>query len=56
MTGGTSATTLMPSGRTLDYRSDVGFNRRTNTNLHDLFLRFNTEPESESAAGLVALL
>jgi hypothetical protein len=31
-------------GRTRDYRSDVGFNRRTNTNLHELFLRYNSEP------------
>ncbi|HEV2912397.1 MAG TPA: DUF5916 domain-containing protein, partial [Pyrinomonadaceae bacterium] len=31
-------------GRTQDYRSDVGFNRRVNTNLHELFVRWNSEP------------
>jgi hypothetical protein len=35
-------------GRTLDYRSDVGFNRRTNTNLHDLFVRYNSEPNPKA--------
>jgi len=31
-------------GRTRYYRSDVGFNRRTNTNNHNLFMRYNSEP------------
>lgn len=35
-------------GRTIDYRSDVGFNRRTNTNLHDLFIRYNSEPNPKA--------
>jgi hypothetical protein len=35
-------------GRTRDYRSDVGFNRRTNTNNHDLFVRYDSEPKSKA--------
>nr|MBA3806164.1 carbohydrate binding family 9 domain-containing protein [Acidobacteriota bacterium] len=35
-------------GRTRDYRSDVGFNRRTNTNLNELFLRYNSEPNPKA--------
>ena len=31
-------------GRTRYYRADVGFNRRTNTNNHNLFVRYNSEP------------
>lgn len=30
-------------GRTRDYRADVGFTRRTNTNINELFFRTNTE-------------
>ncbi|MBA3438782.1 MAG: carbohydrate binding family 9 domain-containing protein [Pyrinomonadaceae bacterium] len=31
-------------GRTRDYRADVGFTQRTNTNSQQLFLRFSNEP------------
>ncbi|HXI22640.1 MAG TPA: DUF5916 domain-containing protein, partial [Pyrinomonadaceae bacterium] len=31
-------------GRTRFYRSDVGFNRRINTNNHNLFVRYNSDP------------
>ena len=32
------------SGRTQDYRADVGFTRRTNTNSHNAFIRFSNDP------------
>jgi len=32
------------SGRTQDYRADVGFTRRVNTNRHEVFVRFNNDP------------
>ena len=35
-------------GRTRYYRSDVGFNRRTNTNSHNLFVRYNSEPHPKN--------
>jgi hypothetical protein len=35
-------------GRTLYYRSDVGFNRRTNTNNQNLFFRYNSEPHPKA--------
>ncbi|HVS21588.1 MAG TPA: DUF5916 domain-containing protein, partial [Pyrinomonadaceae bacterium] len=35
-------------GRTRYYRADVGFNRRTNTNNHNLFVRYNSEPHSKA--------
>ncbi|HEX8144950.1 MAG TPA: DUF5916 domain-containing protein [Pyrinomonadaceae bacterium] len=35
-------------GRTQDYRSDVGFNRRVNTNIHELFVRYNSEPKPKA--------
>lgn len=35
-------------GRTLYYRSDLGFNRRTNTNNHNLFVRYNSEPKPKA--------
>jgi hypothetical protein len=35
-------------GRTRYYRSDVGFNRRTNTNNHNLFVRYNSEPHPKA--------
>jgi hypothetical protein len=35
-------------GRTQDYRSDVGFNRRVNTNVHELFVRYNSEPNPKA--------
>ena len=35
-------------GRTRFYRSDVGFNRRTNTNNHNLFVRYNSEPKPKA--------
>ena len=35
-------------GRTRYYRSDLGFNRRTNTNNHSLFVRYNSEPHPKA--------
>lgn len=35
-------------GRTRFYRSDVGFNRRVNTNNHNLFVRYNSEPKPKA--------
>ena len=35
-------------GRTRYYRADVGFNRRTNTNNHNLFIRYNSEPHPKA--------
>jgi hypothetical protein len=35
-------------GRTRYYRADVGFNRRTNTNNHSLFVRYNSEPHPKA--------
>src|SRR5499426_3059223 len=35
-------------GRTRYYRSDVGFNRRVNTNNHNLFVRYNCEPHPKA--------
>ncbi len=35
---------LSGQGRTRDYRADVGFTRRLNTNYHDLFIQYNSEP------------
>ncbi len=35
-------------GRTRYYRSDLGFNRRTNTNNHNLFVRYNSEPHPKA--------
>ncbi|HJZ80676.1 MAG TPA: DUF5916 domain-containing protein [Pyrinomonadaceae bacterium] len=35
-------------GRTRYYRSDVGFNRRVNTNNHNLFVRYNSEPHPKA--------
>ena len=32
------------SGRTQDYRAEVGFTRRTNTNSHNAFIRFSNDP------------
>ena len=39
---------LSGQGRTLDYRADVGFTRRRNTNYHDLFLSYNSEPRPKA--------
>jgi Domain of unknown function (DUF5916)/Carbohydrate family 9 binding domain-like len=39
---------LSAVGRTNYYRSDVGFNRRTNTNNHSLFFRYNSEPHPKA--------
>jgi hypothetical protein len=36
------------SGSTSYYRSDVGFNRRTNTNNQNLFFRYNSEPHPKA--------
>jgi hypothetical protein len=35
-------------GRTRYYRADVGFNRRTNTNNQNLFVRYNAEPKPKA--------
>ncbi|HKQ51494.1 MAG TPA: DUF5916 domain-containing protein, partial [Pyrinomonadaceae bacterium] len=35
---------LNGQGRTRDYRADVGFTRRLNTNYDDLFIQYNSEP------------
>jgi hypothetical protein len=35
-------------GRTRYYRADAGFNRRTNTNNHNLFVRYNSEPKPKA--------
>lgn len=35
-------------GSTRYYRADVGFNRRTNTNNQNFFVRYNSEPHPES--------
>lgn len=39
---------LSGQGRTRDYRADVGFTRRRNTNYHDLFLSYNSEPKPKA--------
>ncbi|MDQ2856431.1 MAG: DUF5916 domain-containing protein, partial [Acidobacteriota bacterium] len=39
---------LSGQGRTLDYRADVGFTRRHNTNYHDLLLSYNSEPKAKA--------
>jgi len=36
------------SGRTRDYRADVGFTQRTNTNREDLFVRYSSEPQPKA--------
>ncbi|HYH85418.1 MAG TPA: DUF5916 domain-containing protein [Pyrinomonadaceae bacterium] len=36
------------SGRTAGYRSDVGFNRRVNTNNHNFNIGYNTEPKPKA--------
>ncbi|HEX8456773.1 MAG TPA: DUF5916 domain-containing protein [Pyrinomonadaceae bacterium] len=35
-------------GRTRDYRADVGFTRRTNTNNHNLNVSYNSEPKPKA--------
>jgi hypothetical protein len=39
---------LNGQGRTRDYRADVGFTRRTNTNYEEIFLRYNSEPKPKA--------
>ncbi len=39
---------LSGQGRTRDYRADVGFTRRRNTNFHDLFVSYNSEPKPKA--------
>ena len=39
---------LQGQGRTLDYRADVGFTRRRNTNFHDLFINYSSEPKPKA--------
>lgn len=39
---------LHGEGRTQDYRADVGFTRRRNTNFHDLFISYNSEPKPKA--------
>jgi hypothetical protein len=36
------------AGRTRDYRADVGFTRRTNTNNHNSFISYHTEPQPKA--------
>jgi uncharacterized protein DUF5916/cellulose/xylan binding protein with CBM9 domain len=36
------------TGRTRDYRADVGFTRRTNTNNWNLFIRYKSEPKPKA--------
>jgi len=40
--------TLSGLGRTSFYRADVGFTRRTNTNVEDAFLYYNSEPKPKA--------
>lgn len=35
-------------GRTRDYRAEVGFTRRRNTNFHDFFVRYSSEPKPKA--------
>ncbi len=35
-------------GRTRDYRADVGFTQRTNTNQENLYLRYSTDPKPKA--------
>ncbi len=39
---------LFSTGRTRDYRADLGFTRRTNTNQSGLFARYNSEPKPKA--------
>ncbi len=39
---------LSGQGRTRDYRADVGFTRRRNTNFEDLFIQYNSEPNPKA--------
>ena len=39
---------LSAVGRTRYYRSDVGFNRRVNTNNYNWFIRYNSEPKPKA--------
>jgi len=39
---------LQGQGRTRDYRADVGFTRRRNTNFQDLFISYNSEPKPKA--------
>jgi hypothetical protein len=43
-------------GRTRYYRADVGFNRRTNTNNPNWFVRYNSEPKAKSDVDFMARL
>jgi hypothetical protein len=36
------------TGRTRDYRADVGFTRRTNTNSHGMYFGYNSEPKPKA--------
>jgi hypothetical protein len=39
---------LYGQGRTSDYRADVGFTPRTNTNFNSFFIGYNTEPKPQA--------
>lgn len=39
---------LYGQGRTADYRADVGFTPRTNTNFNSFFIGYNTEPQPKA--------
>ncbi len=47
-TGRNVGYTFQGQGRTRDYRSDVGFVRRTNTNYQGSFFRYSTDPKPKA--------
>ncbi len=47
-TGRNAGWRISGSGRTQDYRADVGFTRRTNTNSHNAFIRFSNDPRPKA--------
>jgi hypothetical protein len=44
------------TGRTRDYRADVGFTRRTNTNNGSLFIQYKSEPKPKAKVNQLARL
>ena len=47
-TGRNFGYTLWGTGQTRDYRADVGFTQRTNTNYHELHLRYSSDPDARA--------
>jgi Domain of unknown function (DUF5916)/Carbohydrate family 9 binding domain-like len=47
-TGRNIGYTVFGEGRTRDYRADVGFTQRTNTNFEGFFLRLSTDPKPKA--------